>query len=125
MIPALCIISSTLTWAVSRFRTRLRSASSAVLWRNNRGDELLWIVDVHLEESGTKLSREIIVAATSSTKSKDRERNPEMLHPQGEPMVFRDESAHGRRQQNENSSSCRGEGGQCTRFAGTGESDLW
>ena len=51
--------------------------------RYNLGDELFRIVNVYLEENGMKVSRGTIVDATiinapSSTKNKDKQRDPEM-----------------------------------------------
>lgn len=51
--------------------------------RYNLGDELFRLVNVYLEENGLKVSRGTIVDATiinapSSTKNKDKERDPEM-----------------------------------------------
>jgi IS5 family transposase len=51
--------------------------------RHNLGDELFRLVNVYLEENGLKLSRGTIVDATlinapSSTKNKDKTRDPEM-----------------------------------------------
>jgi transposase, IS5 family len=51
--------------------------------RHNLGDELFRLVNVYLEENGLKVSRGTIVDATiinapSSTKNKDKERDPEM-----------------------------------------------
>ena len=51
--------------------------------RYNLGDELFRLVNVYLEENGMKVSRGTIVDATiinapSSTKNKDKERDPEM-----------------------------------------------
>ena len=51
--------------------------------RHNLGDELFRLVNVYLEENGMKLSRGTIVdasiiSAPSSTKNKDKQRDPEM-----------------------------------------------
>ena len=79
-----CVDLLELIWAGNRCRMRQRSASFVICWKSTIWVmSLFQIVNIYLEENGMKVSRATIVDATiinapSSTKNKDKKRDPEM-----------------------------------------------
>jgi len=75
--------------------------------RNNLGDELFRLVNVYLSENGMKLNRGTIVDATiinapSSTKNKEKSRDPRYAsNPKRQPVVLWHEGTYRRGQQNQ------------------------
>lgn len=84
--------------------------------KHNLGDQLFHLVNEYLQESGLKLSRGTIVDATiihapSSTKNKEKRRDPDMRH-ERQPVVLRYEGAHRFGSPNQANSFGGGHGGQ-------------
>jgi len=83
-----------------------------LLEANHLGEEILGTVNRHLQAKGVRITTGTIVDATlihapSSTKNRVQSRDPE-----GEELVLRDESARGRRQQDQDHPHGGGDGRQ-------------
>ena len=91
-----------------------------LLEEHNLGEEILGTVNLHLQAKGVRITTGTIVDATiihapSSTKNREQSRDPEMHRQERKAVVFRDESARGRRQQNQDHPHGGGDGSQCFR----------
>jgi IS5 family transposase len=84
MTPAPCGSSWALIWGASLYRMRRPSANFGISWKLHRlGEQLFALIRTYLAEQGLQISRGTIVDATiisapSSTKNRQKERDPEM-----------------------------------------------
>ena len=92
-----------------------------LLEAHNLGEQLFTMIAGYLDENGMKVSRGTIVDATiidapTSTKNRRKERDPEMHQTKkGQPVVFRHEGPHWRRQPHQADPFGGGHGGERTR----------